>query len=151
VREYTLQRRQQINRPIDEVFSFFADAHNLDLLTPQWLRFRVLTPAPITMQVNAQIEYEIRWRGLSMHWWTRIEEWIPLLRFVDVQLEGPYRLWHHTHRFEPLGNGTLVEDTIRYALPLGPIGEIAHALLVRRDIEHIFDYRRKQIARLFEC
>lgn len=146
---HSIQRRQRVARPLDEVFAFFADARNLDLLTPAWLRFRVITPPPIEMRPGALIEYSIRWHGLPLRWLTRIEEWTPPHGFVDVQLRGPYRQWHHTHRFTPDGDGVIIEDVVRYALPLGPLGRLAHALAVRRDIERIFDFRRVRIGELF--
>ena len=96
----------------------------------------------------AGIEYTIRWRGLPIRWLTEIEEWLPGKRFVDRQVRGPYRLWHHTHGFEEAGDKTIMEDIVRYALPLGPIGRIAHAVLVRRDLERIFDFRASRIQEL---
>lgn len=144
----TIQRRQKVAWPIERVFGFFANAGNLDRLTPPWLNFQVRTPQPITMQAGARIEYTIRWRGLPIRWLTEIEEWTPGKRFVDVQVRGPYRLWHHTHRFEAVRDETVLEDEVRYALPLGPIGDCAHSLLVRRDVEEIFDFRAQQIHEL---
>ena len=94
------------------------------------------------------IDYRLRVRGVPIRWTARIVEWKPATRFTDVQLRGPYRLWHHTHTFEPRDDGTVIRDVVRYALPFGPVGAIAHALLVRRDLERIFDYRREQTARL---
>jgi ligand-binding SRPBCC domain-containing protein len=145
---HTIQRRQKVHWPIEQVFGFFADAGNLDRLTPPWLNFQVRTPQPVTMQAGARIEYTIRWRGLPIRWLTEIEEWTPEKRFVDVQVRGPYRLWHHTHCFEAVGDETVMEDEVRYALPLGPIGVCAHSLLVKRDVESIFDYRARRIADL---
>jgi ligand-binding SRPBCC domain-containing protein len=145
---YTIERRQQVMQPIEQVFAFFANAANLDLLTPTWLHFQVRTPTPITMFVGTQIEYTIRWHRLPLRWLTEIVEWIPERRFVDMQRSGPYLLWHHTHRFEKVGNGTIIEDVVRYALPMGPIGRIAHALLVRRDVERVFDFRASRIQEL---
>jgi ligand-binding SRPBCC domain-containing protein len=138
---HVLERSQRLPRPPDEVFPFFADALNLEAITPAWLHFRVLTPPPVTMAAGARLEYRLRLHGLPLRWLTRIEVWEPPVRFVDVQVRGPYRLWHHTHSFEPHGDGTLMRDRVRYALPLGPLGELAHALLVRRDLDRIFAVR----------
>lgn len=149
MRIHVLERAQRVHRPLDEVFAFFADAANLDLLTPPWLRFRILTPTPIAMAPGTLIDYSIRWRGLPLRWRTRIEEWFPGRRFVDMQIRGPYRLWHHTHTFERAGNETIVQDVVRYALPLGPVGHLAHALLVARDVQRIFDFRERRIRSLF--
>lgn len=145
---HTLQRAQRIERRVEQVFAFFADAGNLDLLTPPWLRFEILSPRPIPMHVGALITYSIRWHGLRLRWLTRIEEWEPGRRFVDAQLRGPYRLWHHTHEFHPDRGGTLIVDQVRYALALGPLGRLAHTCFVRRDVERIFDYRAARIASL---
>jgi ligand-binding SRPBCC domain-containing protein len=92
------------------------------------------------------LEYDLRLHRVRIHWLTRIESWEPDRRFVDVQLRGPYRIWHHTHLFEPHLGGTLMRDVVRYALPLGPVGALARALFVRRDLERIFDYRRDALA-----
>lgn len=146
---HTIQRRQQVPGPTERVFGFFADAGNLDRLTPPWLNFQIRTPMPITMHAGARIEYTIRWRGLPIRWLTEIEEWTPVKRFVDVQVRGPFRLWHHTHRFEPVPGGTEIEDVVRYALPLGLVGQVAYGLLVKRDVEGIFDFRAQRIAELF--
>lgn len=147
---YFLVRRQRLALPVADVFSFFSDPHNLDLLTPPHLHFRIETPSPIAMAAGTRIQYTIRWHGFPMRWLTEIIEWKPGRRFVDLQIRGPYRLWHHTHTFEPDGDGTIMEDIVEYALPLGPIGRLAHALAVRRDLQRIFDYRAERIAEWVE-
>jgi ligand-binding SRPBCC domain-containing protein len=132
--------------PPEEVFPFFGDALNLEAITPPWLGFRVVTPGPIEMAAGAGIEYRLRLHGIPIRWRTTIAVWDPPHRFVDVQLSGPYRMWHHTHDFEPAADGgTLMRDTVRYALPFGPLGAAAHRVLVRRDLEAIFDYRREAV------
>lgn len=144
---HLLERRQRIELPREDVFAFFSEARNLEEITPPWLRFFVVTPGPIEMAPGAIIDYRLRLRGVPIRWRTRIEIWEPPVRFVDVQLEGPYALWEHTHRFEDAGEGvTVVEDRVRYALPFWPLGEVAHRVLVRRDVERIFEYRRRVIA-----
>ena len=148
LRYHVLRREQRLPGTPDAVFPFFADAHNLEAITPPWLGFRVLTPRPIEMRPGALIEYRLRLHGLSLGWLTRIDEWSPGVRFVDSQLAGPYALWHHTHAFAPDGaGGTLMRDTVRYALPFWPAGELAHALVVRRDLAAIFDFRAAEVAR----
>ena len=100
------------------------------------------------MRAGTLFEYRLRLHGVPVSWLTRIEEWEPGIRFVDMQLKGPYALWHHTHEFEPDGaGGTLMRDTVRYALPFGPFGEIARRLFVARDLEAIFDFRTQRVAR----
>ena len=143
---HILQREQRLPGPPGDVFPFFADAHNLEAITPPWLGFRVVTPSPIEMRAGTLLEYRLRLHGVPVRWRTRIAVWDPPARFVDVQLSGPYRFWHHTHDFEPDGRGgTLMRDTVRYALPLGPLGTLAHRLLVRRDLAEIFDFRQRAV------
>jgi ligand-binding SRPBCC domain-containing protein len=143
-----LRREQRLPGTPDEVFPFFADALNLEAITPPWLGFRVVTPEPVEMRPGALIEYRLKLRGLPLSWLTRIDEWVPGERFVDLQLAGPYALWHHTHEFAPDGDGgTVMRDTVRYALPFWPLGEVAHALLVRRDLAAIFDFRHAEVGR----
>jgi ligand-binding SRPBCC domain-containing protein len=146
--EQLLTREQILPGDPDEVFGFFADAFNLEAITPPWLRFRVLTPGPIHMAPGTLIQYRLELHRMPIRWLTRIETWVTGERFVDVQVRGPYRLWHHTHTFEAHDGGTLVRDRVRYALPLGPLGELAHRLLVRRDLERIFDFRQESVARM---
>ncbi len=147
MRLHVLEQDQYLPKPPAEAFAFFADAFNLEAITPPWLGFRVVTPRPIPMAPDALIEYRLRLHGVPVRWRTRIAVWEPGVRFVDVQLSGPYRLWHHTHEFRPEGEGTRMRDTVRYGLPLGPLGEAAHLLMVRRDVEAIFAFRREEIAR----
>lgn len=142
---HTLRRRQWIPRPIDEVFEFFSDARNLEEITPPWLGFRIQTPGPIRLATGTRIRYRLGLHGIPLGWTTAIRQWRPPLRFVDVQLSGPYRLWHHTHRFEAKDGGTLMTDIVRYRLPMGIIGRVVHRLKVRRDVERIFDYRFRRI------
>lgn len=142
---HRLEREQYLERPPDEVFAFFAQASNLERITPPWLRFEVLTPEPVQMAVGALIDYRLRVHGVPLGWTSQIEVWEPGRQFVDRQLRGPYALWHHRHRFEPAGGGTRVYDEVHYAAPLGIVGELAHPLFVRRDLERIFDHRRAAV------
>ena len=147
LRYHVLRREQRLPGAPEEVFPFFADAHNLEAITPPFLGFRVVTPRPIEMRVGALIEYRLKLHGLPVSWLTRIEEWTPGERFVDAQLAGPYGLWHHTHEFAADGDGvTVMRDTVRYALPYWPLGEVARRLFVARDLEAIFDHRTKAVA-----
>ncbi len=145
---YRLVREQTIARPLDEVFAFFADARNLETLTPPWLRFEILTPGSIEMHVGTIIQYALRVHGLPIHWTTAITVWNPPFEFVDVQLKGPYVLWHHRHTFEPLGNATCMTDEVHYRLPFGWIGNVVHAAMVRRDLDAIFNYRAQIVEQL---
>jgi ligand-binding SRPBCC domain-containing protein len=146
---YEYRSEQSVPRPLDEVFAFFSDARNLEAITPPWLSFEILTPQPIPMQPGTLIDYRLRWHGVPLRWRTEITRWEPPLVFADEQLRGPYALWRHTHRFEALGNGTRILDHVQYALPLGPLGQLAHAVSVRANIGQIFEYRRDRIRQRF--
>jgi ligand-binding SRPBCC domain-containing protein len=147
-RVHILERRQRIERPIDEVFAFYGDARNLERITPPLLGFEVTTRDRIEMGAGTLIEYRLRLHRIPVKWRTRIEAWEPPQRFVDVQVKGPYSLWEHTHTFEADGpGGTIIEDRVRYSIPFGPLGELAQRLLVQRDLRRIFDYRRDAVAR----
>ncbi len=147
---HVLRRDLVVPFPRDRVFEFFADAHNLERITPPWLRFEVKTPGPIAIRDGALIDYRLRVRGFPMGWRTRIALWNPPFQFVDTQLKGPYKLWHHTHTFEECDGGTRMTDEVRYQLPMGPLGDAVHAWMVRRDVETIFDYRNRTIPALLE-
>ena len=148
IRFHTLSREQWIARPIDEVFAFFADAKNLEAITPPWLRFRILSCRPDPVQAGSEIRYRLRWHGIPIYWTTDIRHWDAPHRFIDVQRSGPYRLWHHTHRFEAHGDRTKMTDVVRYALPFGFLGRLVHKLKVRADVQQIFDYRYSRIREL---
>ena len=126
---------------VGEVFAFFAQARNLERITPPWLRFSVRTPEPIEMLPGALIEYDLRLHALPLRWVTRIEEWVPGRSFVDRQLRGPYRSGTTGTSSSTAATRTLVRDRVDYALPLGVLGELAHVAIVRRDLDRIFDFR----------
>lgn len=137
---------QWLPRPRAEVFPFFADAANLQAITPPWLDFRILTPGPIAMRPGALIDYRLKLRGFPIRWRTQITVWEPPFRFVDRQLKGPYRQWVHEHSFEEKDGGTLCRDRVDYAVPGGAL---VNRIFVQRDVETIFAYRRGQLERLF--
>ena len=128
--------------PPEEVFPFFADAGNLNAITPPWLHFRIMTPLPIEMRAGTLIDYRLRLHGLPIRWRTRISEWQPPHRFVDEQVRGPYLQWIHTHTFEAHRGGTLARDFVQYAVPLDCI---TYPLFVRRGIERIFAFRKEAL------
>ena len=132
--------------PPEKLFPFFADAANLDAITPPWLNFRIVTPGPVDMREGALIDYRLRVRGLPLRWRTRINAWEPPHRFEDEQLRGPYRQWIHEHTFEAQAGGTLARDRVRYAVPLD---WLVHDWLVRPDIEKIFRHRSEMLKRRF--
>lgn len=146
---YSLHRETTVRRPLAEVFDFFSHPENLEALTPPWLNFRIHTAQPIPMGRGAVIEYSIGVHGIPIRWRTIIESWNPPFEFVDVQSKGPYKLWRHTHRFEPRDGGTAIIDQVEYALPFGILGRIVHRLQVSSDLARIFDYRAEQVRKVF--
>ncbi len=146
---YILERKQIVPRSRAETFAFFCDAFNLERITPPFLKFRIITPAPIQMAEGTLIDYQLNLYGVPLNWRTLIERWQPGEKFVDTQLNGPYDLWHHTHTFEEIGpNRTLMRDRVLYRIPFGIFGRLAHGLFVRRSLEMIFDYRAKATAEI---
>jgi ligand-binding SRPBCC domain-containing protein len=130
---------------LDETFAFFSDAANLERLTPPWLNFRIRTPMPVTMRQGLEIDYRIVLHGLPIPWRSRIDAWEPGVRFVDRQVLGPYRWWHHEHRFEAVAGGTRVIDHVEFV----PRMRWLTGPLVRRDVQRIFAFRKDELARLF--
>jgi ligand-binding SRPBCC domain-containing protein len=144
--EYVLTSEVRLMRPLAEVFALFADAFALGRITPPWLHFAVLTPAPIPMGPGARIDYRLRIHGLPIRWQSEISVWEPPFRFVDEQRRGPYRFWIHEHGFEARGGSTLVHDRVRYGVPGGTV---VHRLLVGPDLTRIFRFRQRVLAGLF--
>ena len=143
---FTLESVQWLPRQPAAIFDFYADAFNLELLTPSLLRFRVLTPPPIKMVAGVEIAYRLRLHGFPMSWRSRITLWDPPNSFVDEQISGPYRYWQHRHTFTSDRGGTLVRDVVEYSV-LG--GWLTDRLLVRRDLHRIFSYRQERLAEIF--
>lgn len=143
--EHIFETEIWLPRPRKEVFAFFADAFNLQKITPPFLNFVVLTPKPIRMRAGTLIDYKLRLRGIPINWRTLITVWEPPVRFVDEQLRGPYRQWLHEHTFEERDGGTLMHDKVRYSVPGGALVE---RLFVRRDVQRIFDYRAERMEEL---
>lgn len=144
--EHVLERSQRVEVTPEQAFAFYGDALNLEPMTPPWLHFEVLTPKPIVLAAGALLDYRLRLHGVPVRWQTRIEIWEPPLRFVDTQARGPFRLWEHTHLFEPDGDGAVtIRDRVRYEIPFGPLGNAAERLFVRRDLRRIFDFRAEAV------
>lgn len=147
--EHILERKQIIERPREEVFEFFADALNLEEITPPELNFKIITAQPIDIKKGALIDYQLSLRGIPLTWKTEITTWKPPYEFVDTALKSPYKQWIHLHKFS-VGeqNETIMEDIVRYRLPFEPLGDLAH-FIVKRELNYIFDYRYKIIEEKF--
>lgn len=147
--EHILERTQIIKRPREEVFDFFADAVNLEEITPPELNFKIITAQPIDIKKGCLIDYQLKLRGIPIKWKTEITEWNPPFSFVDTALKSPYKQWIHRHTFEENDAGeTVMKDIVRYRLPLEPLGDLAH-FIVKRELKYIFDYRYKVIEEIF--
>ena len=144
---YTLHRVQRVASRLDETFDFFSRPENLGRITPSWLAFTMVSD-DTDMREGLRIEYRVRPLGFPQKWVSVITTYDPPHRFVDEQVVGPYRQWHHEHTFRAVAGGTEVVDRVTYALPLGPLGRLAHFLLVRRQLESIFDYRSRKLTEL---
>ena len=132
---------------IDEAFAFFAEARNLEAITPPWLRFRIVE-APETLEPGSLLVYRLKLFGLPIRWRTEIAEWRPPFSFTDVQLEGPYRRWEHTHRLEAVPGGTEIHDRVVYRLPFEPLAALLAPVTVKRWLAAIFAYRARRIEAL---
>lgn len=149
MKTFDLRKQQFVPRQLREVFPFFERPENLALITPSWLGLRMLTPSPIQMQEGTVIEYSIKVMGIRARWKSRISVYDPPCAFADEQLEGPYTFWHHTHRFIEVDGGTLLADEIRYSMPFGILGQIVHSLIVRKQLQRIFNCRARAIEQMF--
>lgn len=138
---------QYFDLPQDRVFAFFSKAENLEKITPEILNFKIKNQSTESVTEGTLIDYSLKVHGVPIHWRTRIENWEPPLEFTDLQLKGPYTRWHHTHTFEPLGNGTLMSDIVEYKLPLGLPGRMVAQAFVDNDVENIFKYRREVVTK----
>lgn len=134
-----------VPQSLEDIFPFFADAANLQRITPPWLDFEVLTPA-VQMKPGQHLDYRLRIRKIPVRWTSAITVWEPPLRFVDEQVRGPYRIWRHEHRFTAQGGGTLCEDEVLYAVPGGAW---VNRLLVEPDVKRIFEYRKRRLGEIF--
>ena len=152
-RVYPLERKlhfkQHLKADLDRVWNFFTDEKNLEILTPDFLNFNVLGKSTETIKEGTLINYKLKLRGIPIGWQTKIEVWEPKSKFVDRQLKGPYKLWHHTHRFTSDKKGVLVEDIIRYDLYFSRISQPLIGWYVKKDVEKIFTFRQEKMREIF--
>lgn len=134
---------------LDQVFHFFSSEKNLEVLTPEFLNFKVQGMSTPEIQTGTFIDYTLKIHGVPVTWKTEILDWKVNQSFVDIQRKGPYRCWHHTHKFEECKGGILMSDTVRWALPLSPLSNFVVDEFVDKDVENIFSYRQKKIMKMF--
>jgi ligand-binding SRPBCC domain-containing protein len=151
--QYELRCSLHASLPLQRTFEAFEEPRNLARITPPWLRFQIRVEDRLEMRKGLEIDYRIRWIGLPLRWRSLISAYEPPFMFVDEQVVGPYTYWHHLHEFRPAGGGTLVTDRVRYSLPLGPLGRVAHEVAVKRQLLAIFQFRQRAITELLgvEC
>ena len=138
-----------VDRPLEEVFDFFADARNLEVITPPWLHFRHVSDASIAMAEGVIIDHRLALHGVPMRWRSRISVWEPPHRFVDEQLRGPYRKWIHEHSFSAERGGTRVADRVQYLAPGWFLEPLVHRFFVRRSVQRVFQYRQSKLEEIF--
>jgi ligand-binding SRPBCC domain-containing protein len=143
---FRLETMAEIAQPRERLFEFFSDAFQLEAITPHWVHFHVVTPAPIRIEAGTIIDYKLRIHGFPMRWQSKITTWEPPYRFVDEQIRGPYRRWHHEHVFEESTHGTLIRDIVHYSVPGG---RLINRLFVQPDLRKIFAYRSSKLQGLF--
>ena len=143
---HTYRTEMELPLGSGEVFAFFADPRNLERITPPELRFEILTPELLEIREGTLIDYRLRLYGAAFRWRARISLWAPPDRFVDEQVQGPYKLWIHEHRFVARDGRTVIQDEVQYRLPFRPVGELAYPF-VRAEVERIFRFRRSAIRR----
>jgi ligand-binding SRPBCC domain-containing protein len=146
---FNFTAEQRIKRPIDEVFSFFSKAENLELITPPWLNFQILTPLPIEMKTGTLIDYKIGLYGIPLKWKTEITRWQPPFGFIDTQLKGPYSVWIHQHLFKEHNGVTIMTDSVDYDIPGWFLKPWLNKFFISQQVEAIFAYRKKVINTYF--
>ena len=144
--DYQLRDHFQVQADGERTWDFFSRAENLPLITPPWLGFTITNVSQLQIQADSTLDYTLRWMGLPVKWRTKIIDWSPPRQFIDLQIRGPYTLWHHQHRFTPAEDGgTICEDRVIYRLPGPLVGRVIHALIVKKQLLEIFNFRRQVI------
>lgn len=146
---YLLETAVWLPTTVEETFEFFQDARNLEEITPEILNFNIIPPIPDPIFEGCLLNYKLKLYGIPFRWQTEIHLWEPPHRFMDRQLKGPYNKWEHTHTFEARDGGTWMEDRVEYEVPGWFLSPLIHGLMVRRNVEEIFDYRKKKIIEIF--
>ncbi len=149
-KRFLLSRKQIVPADLAAVFAFFKDPSNLAEITPPWLNFQMRWASDRVVRKGTRIRYHIRWLGVPLLWESCIARYVENVCFADEMVVGPYKSWYHLHTFRPVAEGVQMSDRVEYALPFGPLGLVAHAAVVRRQVDGIFEYRARRIGELFQ-
>ena len=144
MKEHIFETQMGLPLKLAEVFPFFCDTVNLERITPPELHFQIITPQPIEITLGSVVDYRLQLYAIRFRWRSEITVWRPPHEFVDEQIQGPYRLWIHRHQFSEENGNTIIKDTVRYQLPLWPLGEVVFPLL-KLQLRRIFKYRQQAI------
>jgi ligand-binding SRPBCC domain-containing protein len=151
MKTYKIEYDQFIDLPIEDVFNFFSKPENLSLITPPRMNFEIMTPQPLEMKEGQLVDYALTIAYIiKLRWRTLITKYESPHIFIDQQIKGPYSLWHHTHTFEEKDGGTIIKDSVVYAIPFGWLGRFVHAIYIKYDIQSIFKHRKKILTKIFE-
>lgn len=149
---YALRRKQVLPISLEEAWPFFSTPANLEQITPAFLRFHITSETPEEIYSGLIITYRIAAvAGVPMTWVTEIKHVEPLRQFVDEQRIGPFRFWHHLHRFRAVEGGVEMEDVVHYVMPWGLLGRLIHRCFIRARLNRIFDFRRDYLAGYFRA
>lgn len=147
---YTLTAEQILETGINEAWDFFSSPENLEKITPSKMNFRITSGKPEKMYAGQIISYKIKiFPFFSSHWVTEITQVENLSFFIDEQRFGPYKMWHHEHRFKSENNTIGMHDKVTYKIPFGFLGRFAHFLFIRKKLESIFTFRAKLLSEKF--
>ena len=147
---YTIHQTQRLPISLEEAWAFFSDPKKLQEITPEKMRFQILSDVPSEIYPGLIIQYKVTAiANISMNWTTEIALVIPGKMFIDEQRFGPYKFWHHQHHFRAIDGGVEIEDLVHYALPFGILGRMVHAIDIRRRLDHIFAYRKQILEQMF--
>ncbi len=147
---YRLHSRQSLPISKQEAWNFLSDPKNLKVLTPDRMGFTILSGGDRPMFAGQIIQYKVSpFASYSTEWITEITHVKEGEFFVDEQRFGPYSLWHHKHFLNEINGGTEMEDIIDYKVPFGVLGQWAHPILVKKQLQKIFSYREQKLVELF--
>ena len=146
---YYLEDELRIEKPLKEVFEFFNTPKNLGVITPPYMKFKLLTPEPIVMKEGAVFDYSISILGLPIRWTSMIVDYEPPYRFTDIQLRGPHSYWHHEHTFQEDSGGTIIKDSVHLLMPWGIFGSLGYHLVAKHLNKGLFKYRKDVVAKTF--